>query len=538
METTIVEIPAVQGGFGPFLSHLIGWAYFIAWSASFYPQAILNWRRKTVQGLSMDFVHLNVVGFLFYSIFNLAFFFSTEIQEEYKRRNDGQKNLVRANDVFFAVHALILATFTLVQTWVYKRDEGQRVSGFAWAFLLSSGVSVLVLVGRALSGVGSYEWIDILYFLSYIKLAISFIKYCPQVYINWAAKSTVGWSIHNILLDFTGGVLSIGQLVLDAYISDDWSGISGDPVKFGLGFLSIAFDLVFITQHYVLYRNRTDRYAQQLSMVESETGHDERQGLLTSATGRYVNPTKSASELEEARKARKEEWEKAYANNENPPPIQEEVPYDPRTLYERLQEQKQKKSDAFAEATKFGNLIHKIDNDEFDFLSSLEDEEAKKKREQAEQEAEELKNFRMNVKSKASTGPAPLLETERSSSSAPKPTYFAPLSSGPTKKKKSLFAGLVAKPDSKAESTTATTTGSESEDIKAVGKRKLDDSTDKDDNEEENKRETETKKAKADTASTGSASVLGSGTGSGKDTKPKGLVGLVAYDSSSDEDDD
>lgn len=142
------------------------------------------------------------------------------------------------------------------------------------------------------------------------------------------------------------------------------------------------------------------------------------------------------------------------------------------------------------------------------------------------------------MKSKASTGPAPLLETEGSSSSAPKPTYFAPLSSGPTKKKKSLFAGLVAKPDSKAESTTATTTGSESKDIKAVGKRKLDDSTDKDDNEEENKRESETKKAKADTASTGSASVLGSGTGSGKDTKPKGLVGLVAYDSSSDEDDD
>ncbi|KAF9549971.1 hypothetical protein EC957_002031 [Mortierella hygrophila] len=291
MGTTIVEVPAAQGGFGPFLSYLIGWAYFIAWSASFYPQAILNWRRKTVQGLSMDFVHLNVVGFLFYSIFNLAFFFSTEIQEEYKRRNNGQENLVRANDVFFAVHALILSTFTLVQTWVYKRDEGQRVSGFAWAFLLSSGVSALVLVGRALAGVGSYEWIDILYFLSYIKLVISFIKYCPQVYINWAAKSTVGWSIHNILLDFTGGVLSIGQLVLDAYISDDWSGISGDPVKFGLGFLSIAFDLVFITQHYVLYRNRTDQYAQKLSMVESETGYDERQGLLTSATGRYVNPT-------------------------------------------------------------------------------------------------------------------------------------------------------------------------------------------------------------------------------------------------------
>ncbi|KAF9549972.1 hypothetical protein EC957_002032 [Mortierella hygrophila] len=236
--------------------------------------------------------------------------------------------------------------------------------------------------------------------------------------------------------------------------------------------------------------------------------------------------------------SRKEEWEKAYANNENPPPIQEEVPYDPRTLYERLQEQRQKKTDAFAEATKFGNLIHKIDNDEFDFLSSLEDEDAKKKREQAEQEAEDLKNFRMNVKSKASTAPAPLLDTDRDSSSAPKPTYFAPLSSGPTKKKKSLFAGLVAKPDSKSESTTATTTVSELKDIKAVGKRKLDESTDKDENEEEEKRESETKKAKADTTSTGSVSALEAGTGSGKDPKPKGLLGLVAYDSSSDEDDD
>jgi hypothetical protein len=79
----------------------------------------------------------------------------------------------------------------------------------------------------------------------------------------------------------------------------------------------------------------------------------------------------------------------------DPPPPKEEEPYDPRTLYERLQEQKQKKQDAFLEATKFGNLIHKIDNDEFEFLNTLEDEEVKKKRELAEQEAEELKQFRM-----------------------------------------------------------------------------------------------------------------------------------------------
>ncbi|KAF9928981.1 hypothetical protein FBU30_001986 [Linnemannia zychae] len=530
--TILGEEPPSHGGFGSVLSYIIGWAYFLAWSASFYPQALLNYRRKAVQGLSLDFVHLNVFGFLCYSIFNVAFFFSTEIQEEYKRRNDGQENLVRANDVFFAVHALILSTVTLVQTWVYKRDEGQRISLFAWVFLLVSSVATLFLIAARSIFETGYEWIDILYFLSYIKLVISFVKYCPQVWINYVAKSTVGWSIHNILLDFTGGVLSIAQLILDAYISDDWSGISGDPVKFGLGFLSIAFDVVFILQHYVLYRNRTDRFAQQLSEDRNNAGDGERQRLLASS-GKYIKPDGrdlENAELEEARKTRKEEWEKAYANNENPPPIQEEIPYDPRTLYERLQEQKQKKNDAFIEATKFGNLIHKIDNDEYDFLSSLEDEETKKKREQAEQEEEALKTFRMNVQSKSTTVAVPLLDPvgESSSSSiAKKPTYFTSMTSGSAKKKKSMFAGLVAKPDSKDETTTTinTTVVTETTNNKTIGKRKQEESNDNDDE----KKEAETKKAKTDAVA---------GTEASANAKPKSLPGLVAYDSSSDDEDE
>ena len=36
--------------------------------------------------------------------------------------------------------------------------------------------------------------------------------------------------------------------------ADDWKSIFGDPTKFGLGVLSIAFDLVFMFQHYVLFR--------------------------------------------------------------------------------------------------------------------------------------------------------------------------------------------------------------------------------------------------------------------------------------------
>jgi hypothetical protein len=37
-------------------------------------------------------------------------------------------------------------------------------------------------------------------------------------------------------------------------VKEDWSGIAGDPVKFGLGLVSMVFDVAFMVQHYVLFR--------------------------------------------------------------------------------------------------------------------------------------------------------------------------------------------------------------------------------------------------------------------------------------------
>lgn len=61
------------------------------------------------------------------------------------------------------------------------------------------------------------DWLDFLTFCSYVKLSITLIKYIPQAYYNYKRKSTVGWSIGNIFLDFTGGILSMLQMILNAY---------------------------------------------------------------------------------------------------------------------------------------------------------------------------------------------------------------------------------------------------------------------------------------------------------------------------------
>ena len=71
--------------------------------------------------------------------------------------------------------------------------------------------------------------------------------------MNYKAKSTAGWSIGQILLDFAGGAMSILQLIIDSSLQADWSGLTANPVKFGLGNVSIFFDVIFMVQHYILY---------------------------------------------------------------------------------------------------------------------------------------------------------------------------------------------------------------------------------------------------------------------------------------------
>ena len=80
--------------------------------------------------------------------------------------------------------------------------------------------------------------------------------------MNYKAKSTAGWSIVQILLDFAGGVMSLLQLIIDSSLQADWSGLTANPVKFGLGNVSIFFDLIFMVQHYILYRPSREQGSQ------------------------------------------------------------------------------------------------------------------------------------------------------------------------------------------------------------------------------------------------------------------------------------
>jgi len=247
VRVTVHKIPGLNT-----FSLVIGWLYFVAWSVSFYPQIYINFKRKSVVGLNFDFLALNLVGFTLYSVFNLGLYYIPEIKDEYSNRYPRGLNPVQVNDIFFAVHATAATVITIGQCFLYERNE-QRVSITARTIMGIFGLFLSISI--ILSATSVIHWLDFVYYCSYVKLTITLIKYVPQAYMNYKRQSTVGWSIGNIFLDFTGGILSMLQMIINAYNYDDWASIFGDPTKFGLGLFSVVFDIFFIIQHYILYRH-------------------------------------------------------------------------------------------------------------------------------------------------------------------------------------------------------------------------------------------------------------------------------------------
>ncbi|KUI71171.1 hypothetical protein VM1G_07124 [Cytospora mali] len=283
-------------GFLQVLSGLFGWIYTLCWSLSFYPQPVLNFRRKSTSGTTVDFPLINCLGFLAYLVSNLAFYYSPVIRDQYAARHDGHTPAVAFNDIAFAAHALLLSAITTSQyllpsVWAFTPSHGNKPSAFitGTATGAAMGVAAVVILiaaaerqhqtqqgeggGAPVDPASGWCWLDAVYAVGYVKLWITLIKYTPQVVANFRNKSTVGWSIWQILLDFAGGVLSIAQLVLDSALQGDWSGITGNPVKFALGNVSMVYDLVFFSQHYVLYRGAEGKSGEREALLENGEEH-------------------------------------------------------------------------------------------------------------------------------------------------------------------------------------------------------------------------------------------------------------------------
>ncbi|KAF2486458.1 cystinosin [Neohortaea acidophila] len=251
------------------VSQLCGWAYFFCWTLSFYPQIMLNIRRRTTEGYLPDYPLLNILGFSCYGITAAAFLYSPVIRGQYAARHPASPEpTVRFNDLAFAVHACLCSIVVYSQFWprlwgwkpttAVHTKAGRTSIGIIWGSLFGVVITIgIVLVsGNTTSDGGhlKWAWIDVINAISYVKLLVTVFKYTPQAISNVRRKSTIGFSIWQVLLDFSGGILSLLQLVIDSALqSTGWRGVTDNPLKFGLANISMLFDVIFMVQHYILF---------------------------------------------------------------------------------------------------------------------------------------------------------------------------------------------------------------------------------------------------------------------------------------------
>mmetsp|Transcript_19844 Transcript_19844/g.43073 ORF Transcript_19844/g.43073 Transcript_19844/m.43073 type:complete len:453 (-) Transcript_19844:119-1477(-) len=236
------------------ISSVIGYNYFVLWSICFYPQVLLNHRRKSTKGLSNDFAILNCMGWSFYSAYLVSMYFDHEIKNMYEERFSNESS-VQSNDVAFSVHAMIMSFIYVIQIIYYGESWCSfRLKPLTWLLVLAMGIpSALVPCLIKLGYLPYSAWLDYFYVLSYFKICCTLTKYSKQVTLNWKRKSTSGWNIWYNFLECSGGSLSMLQITLDSVDMKDITGITGNIAKFALGFATIFFDAIFFTQHYFLY---------------------------------------------------------------------------------------------------------------------------------------------------------------------------------------------------------------------------------------------------------------------------------------------
>ncbi len=79
------------------------------------------------------------------------------------------------------------------------------------------------------------------------------LKHPTQIYYNFKRKSTKGWSIEGMIMDFSGGLFSLIALLLQLYINPK---LHLNITKLFLSVMSMIYDAAYMTQHFVLYGDK------------------------------------------------------------------------------------------------------------------------------------------------------------------------------------------------------------------------------------------------------------------------------------------
>lgn len=275
------------------LDDFLGFIYVTAWSVSLYSPIWENFKYKSTKGMSMDFSVLNTMGY-FYLLISMILQMFYWIPHDNNMHSNGKfpfkPNMVNTDvkvskeielnnlespkitgfDLFYCLHGEIMNLVILSQLiwgkslWKFHNDKKRRMKPLYFKiFLLSIFIFVVYTIQFLQSSYFIEGWnnratLRYCNKLFMLKISMSLIKYIPQVKHNMERKSVKGFSIAGVILDITGGVAALLQLLLQLSRENDGEFtlmlIVLNFGKIGLSLVTIAFGFIFITQA-IMYSN-------------------------------------------------------------------------------------------------------------------------------------------------------------------------------------------------------------------------------------------------------------------------------------------
>ena len=153
----------------------------------------------------------------------------------------------------------------------------------------------------------------------------------------------------------------------------------------------------------------------------------------------------SEDTIKENRRKRQEEWEKVRTADQPLEAPEEE--YDPRSLFERLEQQKAEVQEKYEEQQRLSNQVKGLDEEEADFLASVSDQQRQIEKKREEEDLELISKVKAATSSQAPMDLKSISSTQKKKTSGVKKENF----------QKSILVGAVKRKSSDAENVSSPT---------------------------------------------------------------------------------
>ncbi|VEU20881.1 DEKNAAC101691 [Brettanomyces naardenensis] len=177
--------------------------------------------------------------------------YNEQVQSQFEQAY-GTRPVLALSDLFYALHGVFVLLLLWSQCvlghplWGFQDRRRHRVHRVTQIIL---SLFIIFLVFNWFRRDLEFQLLSFSINLAYFKIGISCVKYIPQVIHNWKRKSMYGSSKAQIILDYTGSMFA----VMEVLVKNDkpvLEAIALNRGKYGLIVISMIFDTIFTGQFY------------------------------------------------------------------------------------------------------------------------------------------------------------------------------------------------------------------------------------------------------------------------------------------------